>query len=228
MLRIVTAFRRALVLAALLAPAAGAQPINVSTGINGGGAVLADGAADPFWTISVQGGAFNPAVVLFPIGQCCGMETVNAAAARWISDQSSAVNAGTGWGIGPEAVLRRTFDLTGYDLSSVSLTGDWRIADGLVGLFLNGNLIASSPAFISSNWGSDHPLSVLAASGFFVAGVNTIEARATSGNSTWDGLYLNASVAGQQISAVPEPASVALVATGAVVLLGVARRRRTA
>ena len=228
MLRIVSALRRALVLAALVAPAAGAQPINVSTGINAGGSVLADGAADPFWSISVQGGAFNPAVVLRPDGQCCGMETANATLAKWITDQSAPGSIVTGWGVGPEAVLRRTFDLTGYDLSSVSLTGNWRIADGLVGLFLNGNLLASSPAFPSSNWDSDHPLSVLASSGFFVAGVNTIEARATSGNSTWDGLYLNATVGGRQISAVPEPSSVALVATGAVVLFGAARRRRTA
>jgi hypothetical protein len=205
-----------------VAGVAQAQPINVSTGVNAAGTPLADGSSDPFWTISVQGGPSTPAIVLFPAGQCCGMETANTSVAKWISDVTGPTSPATGWGVGPTAVLQRTFDLTGYSLPTVSFTGNWRAADNLIGLLLNGNLIASTGGAFTSNWDTDHPFSVTTG---FLPGLNTIEVQANSVNSLWDGLYLAGTVSGQVVGTVPEPATVALMATGLLALAGVMRRR---
>lgn len=224
---------RAFLLVAVAAQAAAAQSINISTGTNGSGGVLADGAADPNWMISVAGGAFGPAVTLFPIDQCCGMATVNTAAAKWIGSATSPTAlTPSGWTNATNTVIRRTFDLTGYDLSTVGITGTWRAADGILGAFLNGSLLFSSPAIVGgsqvvTNWSSDNPFAVALGSAHFLAGVNTIEFRTETLNGVYDGLYLDATVSGR-ISAVPEPSSVALVATGLLLMLGAARHRSRA
>lgn len=212
---------------ALIAPAVQAQTINVSTGVSASGVPLADGSADPFWTISSQGGPFGSAVVMFPVGMCCGMENADFTRAKWITDITSPSSPSTNFGINPTAVLRRQFDLSGYDLSTVQLSGNWRFADYFVnqsqGFFLNGTRLFG-PAGPIDNWSLDHAFSG-AGVGAFVAGVNTLEVRGVSVNSTWDGLYLDAAVTGR-IAAVPEPAALALFATGAALLAGIARRRR--
>lgn len=224
---------RALLLLAVAAQTAFAQSINISTGTNGSGGVLADGVADPNWLISVAGGAFGPAVTLFPLDQCCGMGTVNTTRAKWIGSATSpAGTTPSGWSNATNTVIRRTFDLSGYDLSTVGITGTWRAADGILGAFLNGNLLFSSPAMVSgsqvvTNWSADNPFAVALGSAHFLAGVNTIEFRMETLNGIYDGMYLDATVSGR-ISAVPEPSSVALIATGLLVMLGVARRRSRA
>jgi hypothetical protein len=231
MVRIIPAIRRALLLAAVTAAAGGAQVIDISTGTNGSGGVLADGATDPLWQISVQGGPFANAVVIFPVGRCCGMDEVDETLAKWITAVSTAGSQQSGWGTGTgnTAILRRTFDLTGYDLSTVSMTGNWRFADYFDnlahGLFINGVRFDGALGTLA-NWDDDHPFALGAAS--FVAGVNTVEVRGYSVNSQYDGLFLDATVTGRLLpgAVVPEPSSIALLATGVVVLLGAARRRR--
>lgn len=224
---------RAFLLVAVAAQAAAAQSINISTGTNGSGGVLADGAADPNWTISVAGGAFNAAVTLFPADQCCGMGTVNTAAAKWIGSATSPTGlTPSGWVNGPYTRIRRTFDLTGYDLTTVGITGTWRIADGIRGAYLNGSLLFNAPAIVAgnqvtSNWASDNVFAVALGSPDFLAGINTLEFETETLNGIYDGLYLDATVSGR-ISAVPEPTSVVLVATGLLVMLGAARRGRRA
>jgi hypothetical protein len=208
----------------LAAGAASAASLTIRTGVDAGGAVLGSGSADPFWTISVQGGAFVPAEVAAPGHPiiCCGMETAGAQA-RWISDPSiSTVNPATGWGIGPIAVARRTFDLSAFDLSTVSLAGNWRVADFRQGVYINGNLLAGTNNG-SSGWDNDQALLLAAGSGLFNPGLNTIEMRGNSGNSTWDGFWLDITLEGRDRDGqVPEPASMTLLASA---LLGLAARR---
>lgn len=234
MARIATRFLHrvlAIAMAAAVASVAQAQSINISTGTNGSGVVLPDGATDPNWIISVAGGAFTPAVVSYPADQCCGMETVNTTLAKWINnitDPAGPVN--DGWNNNPNTVFRRSFDLTGYDLSTVMINGTWRVADGIVGAFLNGHFLFAAPQEIAgvqqtNNWGADNPFLVALGSPYLMDGVNTLEFQTETLNSVYDGLYLNASVVGR-VTPTPEPASIALMATGLLVIGGATTRRR--
>jgi hypothetical protein len=221
----------AVVMATAAATVAQAQTINISTGSNGSGGVLPNGATDLSWIVSVAGGSFNPAVVSYPADQCCGMETVNTTAAKWINNTTSPNGlVNDGWNNNPYTVFRRSFDLTGYDLSTVGITGTWRVADGIVGAFLNGHFLFDSRAIIggnqtTSNWGADNPFLIALGSPYLADGMNTLEFQTETLNSVYDGLYLDATVAGR-VTATPEPASMALMATGLLAMAGAVRRRR--
>jgi hypothetical protein len=216
-----------LLLTAFFATTVDASPLILNTGVDNTSTVLAAGSLDPNWTISTDGGTtFLAAKVLYPVQLCCGMESANPAAA-WISDQSvNSTSPATGWGINEPVYLRRTFDLTGMDLSTVSLTGNWRLADWTFGVRVNGNLVPGTAIGncggnqACGTWGADFPLNVAASSGFFVSGLNVLEFEGQSLNGGWDGLHLVAQVDAQ---AVPEPATLLLTLTG---ISAAVRRRR--
>jgi hypothetical protein len=208
----------AAVLLAGFVGSAQAATIVLKTG-HDGTSVLAAGAIDPNWDISVKGAAFTDAKVAFPAQICCGMEGVGTGAA-WVTDPSVvSTSAATNWGIGQTAILRTTFDLTGADLSTASLAGAWRAADNTVGLYLNGNLLAgTSPSGFT--FASDNVLSPVVTG--FIAGVNTFEIRATSVNSIFDAFWFDGSVTFDRAtvtpSAVPLPAGAVLLLSALGVL----------
>lgn len=216
----------------IAANAVQAQVINLNTGVDAGGNVIARGALDPFWKIAIGAGSQTSAMRGSLANECCGMETVGPNSG-WITDPSQDVGANsefTSWGSDWTTAVRlsRTFDLTSYDLSTVALAGIWRVADNQTGFFLNGNLIvAGGPqsGFIEANYGSNNAFSVGTGSAFFNQGLNTLEVVAYSGNSMWDGLYIDAAVRGA-ITTVPEPSTMVLVGSALFGLAVVRRRRR--
>jgi hypothetical protein len=197
-----------------------AATITLRTGVDGALTPLGENVTDPFWTISVQGGAFAPAEVVNSEVICCEMDEVGPQA-RWISDASVTDGSdNTGWGIGLTAIARRSFDMTGLNPATATLLGAWRVADHRRGVFLNGFLI---PGTDSGAFGfqDDQLLSAGAAS--FLPGVNILEIRGTSVNSEFDAFWLDATVTADPIGgSVPEPATLLLLGAGA---LAAARRR---
>lgn len=193
--------------------------IDLNTGTDANGTVLAAGTLDPFWTISTNGVDFTAARVVYPgdfggssnLGQtCCGMDTVPDTAA-WVSTPGViATNPATSWGFGNMVYARRTFDLSGYDLDTVSLTGNFRVADAGRGIYINGNYVPGT------DLGGTYTFSfntAFSADGPFVDGINTIEIRGTSVNSQWDAFWLETHVEGT-MAPIPEPGTWALLGAG--------------
>jgi hypothetical protein len=208
----------------LVSARAEADSIVLRTGVDAALTVLGENATDPFWNISVKGLTATDAEVVNAEVICCEMETVSNTAA-WISDPSvTKPLPGTSWGIGLVAVASRTFDLTGFDLSTVSLLGNWRVADLRQGVYINGNLIAGTSDG-NAGWSADQ--AIAAGPAFFVNGLNTIELKGTSVNSSWDGFWLDATIAGElHPTAVPEPGTISMIGLGVAGLFVQARRRR--
>lgn len=199
-----------------------AGTINIATGTDGAGNVLAQGTATPGWELSLDNGASWAAPeVMFSSVMCCDMSTVPSGAA-WVTDASQTSNSdATGWGYLNLVRLRTTFDLTGLDASTAVMNGIFRVADYVRGIYLNGTLMGHNTG--APSWFFDTNFNL--ASGF-VSGLNTLEIRGDSGNSQWDGFYLKASVTAsdQQSPVVPLPAGLPLL-LGGLAALGLARRK---
>ena len=215
----------ACIVASLVVAGESHAQINVNTGTNAGGALLADLALDPYWTISLNGGSTFTAAkaasstnpIIYP-----GMCNTNCVNANWVLVPSiNGTNTNTAWGVRNAVNARRTFDLTGYNLATVSLNGFFRIADNSFGAFLNGVYIPGS-IIGTDTWGFDNALTANAG---FVNGINTLELRGESYNSNWDGFYVEAVVQGVN-NVVPEPSTYALMGLGLSIVGPIARRRR--
>jgi hypothetical protein len=200
-----------------------------NTGVDGSGAVVADGTAETHYTlITVPSGSTSvyawtgagPA----PIPPWLGDST----ASRWIGPPDAS---------GPEGdyVYQTTFDLTGFDPGSVTITGRFA-SENQSSVFLNGG----TTAYGTTNTGQDSSTQWWAFSltGGFQSGVNTIEFRvhntvsgqATEGSTGLRVEFLTAAAEAleQPPSATPEPATTALLAAGGLGLAVARLRRRKA
>jgi uncharacterized repeat protein (TIGR01451 family) len=166
--------------------------INLATGLNCYNQLItSNGTSDCHW--AVKG---NPA------------QAVEAGSADWnsgwLSDGANsdwiAINANqTSNGPAPYS-FKLSFDLSGSDLSSVSLSGLWTIDDTGT-LSLNGNQIASLDAS-TSPWRSLHSFLVPAGSPFFKQGLNTLTITMTWNDNNHEGVRLEGTV---RSYATPQP-----------------------
>jgi len=113
------------------------------------------------------------------------------------------------------------FDLSDFQLSTVSIAGAWSVADGGT-LSINGNVIDS---FTSSDnaWTSLHPFTV--GSSFLHGGENTVSITVTEAFQIFEAARFEGVVTG---TVVPEPGTFAFLAAGALMLVACRRKIRHA
>jgi hypothetical protein len=207
----------ALALLCVCAGQATADPITLfNTGVDAGGAPLADGTiGDPHYTlVSVPSGTTDirvrTSVGGFPIGPWVGDNSTSA----WIGpNNDSQVDGPVG-----HFDFKTTFTLSSG--SALLITGQWSTDNEGVDILLNGVSTGNSlPS--DTSYTAFHPFTI---SGNGVAGENTLEFIVNN-----DGGPTGVRVEFFGANTVPEPGSLTLAAIGLTGLLGYGwnRRRRT-
>ena len=151
-----------------------------ATGVDGTGAALPDGEADPHYLLAVNPDGINevaPVVhnsTVFPI--VAGPWVPNTAGAKWIAPQFDTVGSAgeaSDAGAGPGTyVYRTTFDLTGFDPATAILTGGWATDNRGASIRLNGvdTGLTNTAQFVQVT-----NFSLAAPGASFQPGVNTLE-----------------------------------------------------
>lgn len=215
-LRLVPRLAVGLLVAGLSAPAIAQGPVSTGTALNAG--------RDMKWQVAVGTGAFVDAFLVTNNPGWVGFSGPQTA--RWISFNSGASNPG-----GSPYRFRTTFDLSGLDPTTASLTYRCAVDNNFFGYVLNGGAAVGGGAGgtgggicgVISGFGATQTIN----SGF-VSGVNTWEFDVT-GDATTDGLIVDVqsfTASPLNSTAAPEPGTTAMLATGLLGLVGFTLRQR--
>lgn len=207
-----------------------ATPIyNVSTGFNTSGQLITSsttsgrGTPDGHWDVidTNLGSTYNGAAYVVTSSQNDWYSgwLGNGPNSDWIALDANTNNNGQA-----PYTFSTTFNMTGYDLSTASLSGSWAIDDGGT-LSLNGNSLGTLG---SGQWGALTAFS--APSSDFVSGVNTLSITITDSDFNLEAVRLQGSVSASPLgTATPEPASLTLMGLCFAILGGyrVGKHRRS-
>jgi hypothetical protein len=215
---------------------AGAATFNLyNTGVDGSGAVLSNGTVgDPHYTlVSVPAGSTQTLVRTsvggFPIPPYLADDSISA----WIGpNNASDFNSAAGY-----YDYQVTFDLTGFDAATASISGQWSSDNQGGDILLNGASTSNS----NSNLVAFQSWALFTISGGFVAGVNTLDflvynspfntnGSLNTGNNPTALRVEMTGTAALAALATPLPAALPLFATGlgAMGLLGWRRKKKAA
>jgi len=202
--------------------ASGSLIKNLATGLNSSGTLQTSGdSVDANWTY--QDPAASPttgsAKVVTPASADWGPQWIgNGPLSDWIAPNPDTTNNGPA----PYS-FTTTFNLTGYDLSSVVISGGWAVDDAGT-LALNGTVISASMGngaycCITSFAGT------LLSAATLNQGLNTLTITLTGSDQHLEGVRLEGSVTGTPASGIPEPTTWTLFGLGAM-SVAVLRRRK--
>jgi hypothetical protein len=190
--------------------------VNLSTGLDSANNVIMTGAQpDAHWNVDQPSGGQGPAQTVFPnnadwfhgTGPNDPAWLANGPDSNWVArDPNTSAN-----GLG---MYTRVFDLTGLDLSQVSITGAWAIDDRGT-LSLNGHQIGELP---NLRWDALTPFSVASGSPILNQGQNELTISITNTDNYLEAVRLEGAV-----SVVPEPSAAFMLVVGLIVLFGTAR-----
>ncbi|MCC6540562.1 MAG: VCBS repeat-containing protein [Bryobacterales bacterium] len=141
------------------APTAVARVFN--TGVDDSGRPIAQGAVDPHYRIIAGPGVTSPANA---VTTASGFWVGNSDTSQWISS-----SPGGGGAIG-DYTYRTTTDLTGYDPSTVVLTGRWSTDNNGTDIKVNGTSTGSQTAFDAFRGWTNFEIRT-----GFIAGLNNID-----------------------------------------------------
>lgn len=197
----------------------GAEIILFNTGIDASGEVLPGGSLDPHWQVTSGPGI----TVSVPAEVLNSPPSVYASSAesRWIWVESDG-----GAGVNTPYVFTQTFDLSGFDLSTATISGSWGV-DNIGFIRLNGQtsgigsgtLSLSGGSSATSNFNTFHDFAL---NDGFVSGVNTLEFVLTDLGAP-GGFNLTALTGSAAI--IPEPSIYALLIGAGTLAFAFARRR---
>ncbi len=170
--------------------------LNLATGLDcSNNLIAAGGTSDCHWTVTPPQGATAPAqTVYLGNGDWSGRWASDGPNSTWI-----AVNGLTTFQPAAPYSFNLAFDLSGCNLSTVSLSGLWTIDDE-GSLSLNGNQIAYLGTGSET---SLYSFAVTAGSPFLNQGLNTLTLTITSSDRIWDGARLEGTLTG--MLCVPAP-----------------------
>lgn len=206
--------RRLVVALALVVPSVAAAQAPASTGVN-----VNSSGQDTRWDVQVtnSGGTsafFDALLVTSPPGAW----RANTAGSAWISAASNG-----SVGLASTYAYQMTFTVGGLP-SATSLSFQCAVDNFFEGYYLNGVLMSTTGCGQQASYNFT---GVRTLTSGFVAGQNVLEFR-SRGDGTTDGLNVEITAFSSQVSNVPEPATLALTATGLLGVLALARQRQRA
>lgn len=186
------------------------------------------------WQVAVNLTGTDGQQASFPV---TGFTTATAVSGRttdgvgWIANNASGTNAAS-VGHWTFFVFRQTFDLTGYDAGSASLSFQWAADDSGEGFAdrgtwrpkyrLNGGTLVNGDWPTGSTYGFGNTTTLNSG---FTAGLNTLDFY-VEGNGVTDGFAFKPLSFSAQVSPVPEPETYALMLGGLALLSWQTRRQR--
>ncbi|HEV2328093.1 MAG TPA: LamG-like jellyroll fold domain-containing protein [Verrucomicrobiae bacterium] len=183
-----------------------------NTGVDTNNALLPVGSVDPHYTLIASADTNNPG----PNAYVADTGKVNASYfgawpngtdSQWITPSSDTSGCASG-----NYVYRTTFDLSGYDVNSVSLSGKWLVDNEGLDIKLNGN--SSGISYFPS---ASSIAASFALTNGFVNGFNTLDfvvSNAPSGGYNPTGLRVELSGTGIPLSFEPSRANITGVNVG--------------
>ena len=194
----------------------------------GTGQGLSNGSADTHWPWAQPTGGAGGTPTSGPgafVLTALAPGNLGAGFNPWLPNGSGGTNAKWVGGFGDaqadspngsNTILTESFNLTGYSLPTVQISGRWAVDDNGV-LDINGNTLSTLNT-VNSNWDTLHTFTV--PTNFLLPGVNAFHITILSADNNYDGAYLAFDSA---TASVPEPATLYLSLI-AISLLATRRR----